>query len=44
MNLNSVKRVPQRDGYGQGLLALCAQRQDVVVLDADVAASPAPTG
>lgn len=39
MNLNSVKRVPQRDGYGQGLLALCAQRQDVVVLDADVAAS-----
>ena len=31
--------IPQRDGYGQGLLELCAQRQDVVVLDADVAAS-----
>lgn len=31
--------LPQRDGYGQGLLELCAQRRDVVVLDADVAAS-----
>ncbi len=31
--------IPQRDGYGQGLLELCAQRRDVVVLDADVAAS-----
>lgn len=39
MDLTNVKRVPQRDGYGQGLLALCAQRQDIVVLDADVAAS-----
>lgn len=39
MDLTNVQRVPQRDGYGQGLLALCAQRQDIVVLDADVAAS-----
>lgn len=34
-----IKYVPQRDGYGEGLLALCAARPDVVVLDADVAAS-----
>lgn len=39
MNLKTVKRIPQRDGYGQGLLALCAARENVVVLDADVAAS-----
>lgn len=34
-----VKRVPQRDGYGLGLLELCKQRQDILVLDADVSAS-----
>ncbi len=39
LDLKQVSRVPQRDGYGQGLLALCAEREDVVVLDADVAAS-----
>lgn len=39
MDLKNVTYVPQRDGYGQGLLALCAQRPDVLVLDADVAAS-----
>jgi transketolase len=37
--MKDVKRVPQRDGYGLGLLALCKDRQDIVVLDADVAAS-----
>ncbi|MFR0912216.1 MAG: transketolase family protein [Evtepia gabavorous] len=39
MNWNQIPRIPQRDGYGQGLLDLCAARPDVVVLDADVAAS-----
>ena len=39
MDLYNVNYIPQRDGYGQGLLALCAQRQDVLVLDADVSAS-----
>lgn len=37
--MKPIEYVPQRDGYGQGLLALCAQREDIVVLDADVAAS-----
>ena len=37
--MDTIKYVPQRDGYGEGLLALCAARPDVVVLDADVAAS-----
>lgn len=37
--MHDVKYVPQRDGYGQGLLELCQTRDDVVVLDADVAAS-----
>lgn len=37
--MKDVKYIPQRDGYGQGLLALCKDRQDIVVLDADVAAS-----
>lgn len=37
--MKDVKRVPQRDGYGLGLLELCKNRQDIVVLDADVAAS-----
>ncbi len=37
--MKDVKYVPQRDGYGQGLLALCKDRQDILVLDADVAAS-----
>ncbi|MDY3014952.1 MAG: hypothetical protein SOR61_07195 [Evtepia sp.] len=39
MKLNDVKRIPQRDGYGEGLLELCRTRTDVIVLDADVAAS-----
>ena len=39
MKLNQVNHIPQRDGYGQGLLDLCAAREDVVVLDADVSAS-----
>lgn len=30
---------PARDGFGEGLLALCQQRADVVVLDADVSKS-----
>jgi len=34
-----VKMVPNRDGYGQGLLALGAENPDVVVLDADLAKS-----
>ena len=39
MKLEQVNQVPQRDGYGQGLLELCKTRQDVVVLDADVSAA-----
>lgn len=39
MDLKNVSYIPQRDGYGQGLLTLCAKRKDVLVLDADVAAS-----
>ena len=39
MNWNQIPRIPQRDGYGQGLLDLCAARPDVVVLDADLAAA-----
>ena len=39
MDWKNGKRLPPRDGYGQGLLELCAQREDIVVLDADVAAS-----
>ncbi|MCF0122935.1 MAG: transketolase family protein [Ruminiclostridium sp.] len=34
-----MKYIPQRDGYGDGLLELCKTREDVLVLDADVAAS-----
>lgn len=37
--MDNMKKVPQRDGYGLGLLALCKDRSDVVALDADVAAS-----
>ena len=37
--MKDVKKVPQRDGYGLGLLELCKTRPDVMVLDADVAAS-----
>ena len=37
--MDNVKKVPQRDGYGLGLLELCKTRPDVMVLDADVAAS-----
>jgi len=35
----SVKLLPNRDGYGNGLLALGASNPDVVVLDADLAKS-----
>ena len=37
--MDNVKKVPQRDGYGQGLLELCKTRSDILVLDADVSAS-----
>lgn len=37
--MKDVKYIPQRDGYGQGLLELCETRSDVLVLDADVSAS-----
>ena len=37
--MKDVKYVPQRDGYGYGLLELCKTRKDILVLDADVAAS-----
>ena len=37
--MDNVKKVPQRDGYGLGLLELCEARSDVLVLDADVSAS-----
>lgn len=30
---------PARDGFGEGLLSLCQQRSDVIVLDADVSKS-----
>lgn len=30
---------PARDGFGEGLLALCQERPDVIVLDADVSKS-----
>ena len=33
------KKVPMRDGYGKALLELCEKRNDVMVLDADVAKS-----
>ena len=34
-----VKKMATRDGYGKGLLALGAEHEDVVVLDADLAGS-----
>ena len=34
-----VKKMATRDGYGKGLVALGAEHQDVVVLDADLAGS-----
>lgn len=37
--MKDVKYIPQRDGYGYGLLELCKTRKDILVLDADVAAS-----
>ena len=37
--MKDVKYIPQRDGYGHGLLELCKTREDILVLDADVAAS-----
>jgi len=36
---NNKTQLPQRDGYGQGLLELCSKRDDIMVLDADVSAS-----
>ena len=35
----SVKKVPMRDGYGEALLELCRQKEDILVLDADVSKS-----
>ena len=32
-----VKKMATRDGYGKGLVALGAEHEDVVVLDADLA-------
>ncbi len=34
-----MNRVPMRDGYGQALLAMCGQGENIMVLDADVAKS-----
>lgn len=34
-----MNSVPMRDGYGKALLSLCGERDDIVVLDADVAKS-----
>ena len=34
-----MNKVPMRDGYGQALLQMCAERDDIMVLDADVAKS-----
>lgn len=34
-----MNSVPMRDGYGKALLALCESRDDIMVLDADVAKS-----
>lgn len=34
-----MNKVPMRDGYGQALLQMCAERKDIMVMDADVAKS-----
>lgn len=34
-----MNSVPMRDGYGKALLSLCEERDDIMVLDADVAKS-----
>ena len=34
-----IERIPQRDGYGKGLLELCKENDKIMVLDADVSAS-----
>ena len=34
-----MEKIPMRDGYGKALLKLCRERDDVVVLDADVSKS-----
>lgn len=34
-----MEKIPMRDGYGRALLKLCQERDDVVVLDADVSKS-----
>ncbi len=39
ISLADMEMKPTRDGYGDGLLALCRTRPDVVVLDADLAKS-----
>ena len=38
-DMKEIKKVPMRDGYGRALLELCGKREDVMVLDADVAMS-----
>lgn len=37
--MESLAYVPQRDGYGKGLLQLCQEQKNILVLDADVSAS-----
>ena len=34
-----MNKIPMRDGYGQALLSLCEQGENIMVLDADVAKS-----
>ena len=34
-----VKKMATREGYGRGLVALGAEHEDIVVLDADLAGS-----
>ena len=34
-----VKKIPMRDGYGQALMELCEKKENIMVLDADVAKS-----
>lgn len=34
-----IKKIPMRDGYGKALLELCEKKENIMVLDADVAKS-----
>ena len=36
-----IKKMATREGYGRGLVALGAEHEDIVVLDADLARKPA---